>query len=342
MDYRTQLYFPPRMTSWSGAIRNVGVELEFAAISARDGARLVRSLFGGSIAREDPHRFHVTGTEFGSFTCELDTQYAHRAQGERDEISQADDLFARFIADFRDQIREVYGNISSLVVPCEIVCPPIPLEQLQRLDTLVQALIEAGAEGTRTSPFYAFGAQLNPEIATKDSSWLTAILKAYLLSSDWLRAVMDIDPTRRLVSFADPFPAHYVAQVVDPDYWPKLAALMDDYLIANPTRNRELDLLPLFAWIDRARVDRSIADPRVKARPTFHYRLPDANFGVSGWNLTLEWNRWWVVEQLAEQRDALGEMGQAYLENASRLVPGNWAIQSSEWLVLSRPTDAGR
>ena len=32
------------------------------------------------------------------------------------------------------------------------------------------------------------------------------MLKSYLLLSEWLRAVMVIDTTRRLVTFADPFP----------------------------------------------------------------------------------------------------------------------------------------
>ena len=185
------------------------------------------------------------------------------------------------------------------------------------------------------NPLYAFGAQLNPEIATVDPEWLTAMLKAYLLLSQWLRAIMEIDPTRRIVAFADPFPADYVARVVAPQYWPDLEQLMDDYLSANPTRNRELDMLPLFAWLDHARVRRFVADFRVKPRPAFHYRLPDANLGEARWSLMLEWNRWCVVEHLAQERATLDRMGAEYLRNASRLMPANWAVKASEWLVMS-------
>lgn len=335
MEFRKELRKPPRLINLGGIERRVGIELEFAALSARDGASLVQSLFGGSIDEEDPHRFHITNTELGHFTSELDTQYAHRALGEIDGVSLGGDLIGTMLADFRDGMRRIYGDISSLIVPCEIVCPPIPLSDLQRLDGLVEALIQSGAEGTRSSPFYAFGAQLNPEIATDEARWLTAMLKSYLLLSEWLRAVMEIDPTRRLVAFTDPFPSRYVATVVEPNYWPSRDRLIDDYLEANATRNRELDMLPLFAWLDRARVRRIVTDTRIKSRPTFHYRLPDANLGEPGWSLTLEWNRWCIVEQLAERRETLDAMGVAYRANYDRLLPENWAIKASEWLVLS-------
>ncbi len=335
MDLHTRMNMPPRTANCQGDERRVGVELEFAAISAREGASLVQSLFGGSICEEDPHRFHISNTTFGQFTSELDTQFAHKAAGESENVEASGDLLAEMLAEFRDTMRRIYGDISSLVVPCEIVCPPIPLSNLADIERLVDALSQAGAEGTRMNPLYAFGAQLNPEIATDDPAWLTAMLKSYLLLSDWLRAIMQIDTTRRIVAYADPFPPYYVGQVLDPNYWPDLEQVMDDYLVANPTRNRELDLLPLFAWMDGARVCRHVADPRVKPRPTFHYRLPDANFGEAGWSLTLEWNRWCVVEKLAEKRALLDAMCADYRRNSLQLLPANWAIKASEWLVMS-------
>ena len=149
MDFWHEMRMPPRLTSWDGGERRVGVELEFAAVSAQAGAQLVQELFGGSIEEEDPHRYHIVETELGKFTSELDTQYAHRSYGEIDEVSDGGDPFAQFLIDFRDGIRRAYGNISSLVVPCEIVCPPIALRILPELDSLVRKLTEAGAQGTR-------------------------------------------------------------------------------------------------------------------------------------------------------------------------------------------------
>lgn len=327
---------PPRSLNPDGSERRVGVELEFGALSAASGAQLVQRLFGGSIEQEDPHRFHIRGTRFGTFTSELDSQYAHRSADEIASSAAEDDMLGSVLHSFRDGMRQLYGDISSLLVPCEIVCPPLVLSDLPVLDGLVDALAAAGAEGTRTSPLYAFGAQLNPEIATSEAEWLTDMLKAYLLVSDWLRAVIAVHITRQLVSFADPFPVEYICMVVDPEYRPDLPTLMRDYLAANPTRNRELDMLPLFAWLDGATVRARVPDKRVKARPTFHYRLPDANIGTPAWGVTLEWNRWCVVERLAERRALLDAMGKGFIDNSKRLIPESWAVKAGEWLVLSQ------
>lgn len=327
---------PPRMTTDEGVMRRVGIELEFAALSARDGARLVQRLFGGEIEQEDPHRYHIKGGTFGDFTCELDTQYAHRSYAESGKAPPDPNSIAALLDSFQTEMRRIFGDVSSLVMPCEIVCPPIPLSQLPRLDDLVEALNQAGAEGTRSSPFYAFGTQLNPEIATRDPAWITAILKAYLLVSEWMRSIIAIDTTRQIVAFADPFPVDYALMVTDPGYWPSMDRLIDDFLEANPTRNRELDMLPLFMELDPQRVRRKISDVRVKARPTFHYRLPDANLGEPGWDLVLEWNRWCVVERLAEKREVLNAMGADFADHTQQLMPAqNWSVRASEWLVLS-------
>jgi len=320
---------PPRPHNADGAARRVGVEIEFAAVSARAGAGIVRDLFGGRIREEDAHRFHVEDTEFGTFTSELDTQYAHRPHH-----TSAEDEAADTLAGFRTEMRRLFGDISSLVMPCEVVCPPIPHHRLDRLDALVAALTAAGAEGTRASPFYAFGVQLNPEIATDDAAWLRAMLRAYLVLSPWLRAVMGLDITRRAVSFADPFPKPYVALALAAGYAPDRPRLMADYLRHNPTRNRELDLLPLIAHFDAGLVARHLDDPRVKARPAFHYRLPDANIGQAHWSVCLEWNRWLVVERLAEDEALLSRMAGDFLAHSDILSARNWPVRCSEWLAL--------
>lgn len=325
MDFLTDLRAPPESRTRAGDTRRVGIEIEFATIKAADGARIVRDMFGGDIVAEDAHRYHIEGTEFGDFTCELDTQHAHKPYGATGEMS-----------DFQTEMRRLFGEISSLVMPCEIVAPPIAWDQIGRIEALVQALSDAGAVGTRASPFYAFGVQLNPELAdTGDTDAITATLKAYLLLSAWLRGVMGLDLTRRAVAFADPFPKPYVARVLAADYWPDRATLIDDYLDANPTRNRELDLLPLFAHLDAARVGAVLQDGRIKARPTWHYRLPDANLGEAGWSLALEWNRWVVVERLAADRTLLACMAAAYLAMIDAGRGRDWPLAASEWLILS-------
>ncbi|MBC7171885.1 MAG: amidoligase family protein, partial [Polyangiaceae bacterium] len=63
--------------------------------------------------------------------------------------------------------------------------------------------------------------------------------------------------------------------------------------------------------------------PLVKARPAFHYRLPNCELAQSGWSPALDWNRWVVVERLANTKELLEELSNAYLESDDRmLLPG--------------------
>ncbi len=313
---------PPETMNHEGKPRHVGVEIEFGSVSTLAAAEKVHALFGGRLEREDQHRYHVCDTRLGDFLIELDSQYVHRVPGAEDDKQQ-----------LADRLRSILGNISELVVPNEIVCPPVELDQLPELEALTDALVAIGASGSSASPLYAFGCQLNPEIASREPGWILAMLRAYVLMSPWLRAIIELDFTRRLASFADPFPADYARLILDAGYQPDMDKLIDDYLAWNPTRNRELDMLPLFAWIDEDRVRSRVPDTRIKARPTFHYRLPDARIGEPGWSLALEWNRWCVVERLGADADRLAAMSEAWLENDARLVAGNWAIMSTGWLL---------
>ena len=235
---------------------------------------------------------------------------------------------------FNEAMREIYGDLGSLVIPYEVVCPPVDVANLPVLDELILALREEGATGTGDNILHAFGCQLNPDIASKDPQWILAVLKAEILLSDWLRSIISIDLARQILAFADPFPQDYRHMILREDYWPDTDKLIDDYLFHNPTRNREIDMLPLFMWLDEARVRRAVPDKLVKSRPTFHYRLPDAKIRESGWSLALEWNRWCVIERLAEDRDKLAEMGKAYTENDLSILSEDWALRCTEWLVL--------
>ncbi|MEO1281487.1 MAG: amidoligase family protein [Pseudomonadota bacterium] len=330
MSARDHLAITPRELNADGKPRRVGVELEFAAVTPDRVANRIQGLYGGTIEREDNFRYHIHGTCFGEFTAELDTQYAHRSPHDYDNAGNG---LAGWVAGFRQAMRELYGDLGSLVIPYEVVCPPIEISEMARLEDLLDALRQEGARGTKENLFYAFGAQLNPDIATRDPEWILAVLKSQILLSSWLRAVMQLDTARQLFAFADPFPVTYSEQILKSDYWPDLETVMTDYLVANPTRNRELDMLPMFAWFDEALVHRYVQDTLIKKRPTFHYRLPDANIGQPDWSLTLEWNRWVIIEKLAENPERLSEMGEAYIENANSMFPSNWAMMCTEWLL---------
>lgn len=333
---RRELAVPPFTENFAGEPRQVGVEIEFATVSVRQAAECVKQIFGGEVIRLTAHRFAVRGTHYGDFEAELDSQYIHRleAPGESTFLAAEVDEWLRW---FQTSLGETIGDIAASVIPCEIVCPPMTLEDLYLLDRTVDALKRLGATGTRASPLYAFGAQLNPDIARKDADYITSVLKAYMLLSPWLREVIALDVTRRVFAFADPFPRAYMRLITATGYWPDVDELIDDYLRHNPTRNRELDMLPLFSWLDEARVRASVPDARVKSRPTFHYRLPDANFGMADWTITGEWNRWCFVERLAADADRLRMVCDAYADHERRLFKGWWSERVAELLGLPQP-----
>ncbi|HST93456.1 MAG TPA: amidoligase family protein, partial [Microvirga sp.] len=190
---------------------------------------------------------------------------------------------------------------------------PTPVDRLQDLNRILRILRQLGAKGTQDAPFYAFGLHFNPEIPRQDAETLASFMKSFVLLNPWLRREVAPDATRDLLGFADPFPAEYVRMVAAPDYWPDIARFIDDYLAANPTRNRDLDLLPLLHHLDTPRVRAVLPNEKINGRPTFHYRLPDARVSDPGWSIAPEWNRWVAVERLAADRERLDAVGTAYL-----------------------------
>jgi hypothetical protein len=177
--------------------------------------------------------------------------------------------------------------------------------------------------------------QLNPEIPATDVDTIRQYLQAYLCIEDWLRERASVDLTRRLTFFAEPFPKGYVRSAVAPSYSPNRAQLIDDYLDANPTRNRALDMLPLFAHLDDAKVRERVQDERVKSRPALHYRLPNSELDRPGWNLNAPWQDWLVVERLAADPARLERLCAAYSGHLSKTfgrLTEDWKQECQRWL----------
>jgi len=301
---------PPYPQTEAGRPRRIGVEIEFIGVSCEKAAELVRHLYGGVLRPLDAYRFLVTGTRLGDFTVELDCQYAHT-----EDSSDADPAVTNTI---KSSLANAIGAVSSLWVPVEIISPPVPLSALPELDRLIPALRHAGAEDTKEGLVYAFATQLNPEVPSFSIESIVAHLRAFLLLENKLRAEIDIDLLRRTLAFTNPFPKAYARKVVSPLYQPELTQFVDDYIAANPTRNRELDLLPLLAELAPEQVRASIDDIRVKPRPTFHYRMPDTRLSDPGWGFVMEWDRWVAVELLAADADALARLGEIFVDPDSR------------------------
>ncbi|CAO3449304.1 hypothetical protein [Azospirillum argentinense] len=325
---------PPHSTTTDGAPRTVGVEVEFANLDAPSAAAVVRSLYGGALEPEDPHRCRVTGTRLGDFAVELDMRSAHPGKTEESDAGPLGKAVGKAVDGVVEALRPLWGNIGSLVMPFEIAAPPIPIDRLAELEPLFAALSAQGAAGTDASPLFAFGLHLNPQVARTDGDYVLDHLKAFLLLAPWLRREIRVDPTRRLTGFIAAFPVDYAVKVVDPAYRPDLDGLVGDYLEANPTRNRELDLFPLFAHLAPETMAAKLSDPHVRPRPTFHYRLPNARLGDPDWSLAQDWNRWVAVEELAADRDRLDALGTDFRAFAAREALDGWAAEAGRRLAV--------
>lgn len=292
---------PPVLDNAKGDVRTVGVEIEFVGPSAIEAVHALRTALGGEVTEEDSHAYRLRGSCLGDVTVELDSRLLHPGKGHPLSVLVPPRVAAWF------------GFAARYLVPCELVTAPIPINRLADLDGVITVLRKLGAQGTQDRRLYAFGLHFNPEIPRQDAPTLSAFLKSFVLLNPWLRRQVAPDATRTLLGFADPFPADYVRKVASPAYWPELADFMDDYLAANPTRNRDLDLLPLLAHLDERRVRAVLPNEKINGRPTFHYRLPDARVSDPGWSIAPDWNRWVAVERLAADRTRLEEAGAAYL-----------------------------
>ena len=294
---------PPIITNAEGRTRTVGIEIEFAGLTAEAAAKALSSTFGGGVNQKDPHAFMVKNSRLGDIAVELDLRYVH-PDGKNKTL--LDNMGAKLASWVGSAIRHV--------IPCELVTAPVPIDRLHEVDRALAVLREAGAKGTQDGALYAFGLHFNPEVPSPDAETIVSILKAFVLLNPWLRRQVAPDTTRFLLGFADPFPPDYVRLVVAPEYWPDIPRLIDDYLIANPTRNRDLDVLPLLVYLDEGRVRTRLPNEKINKRPTFHYRLPDARISDPGWSIAPDWNRWVAVERVAADRDRLESLGRAYLD----------------------------
>jgi hypothetical protein len=181
------------------------------------------------------------------------------------------------------------------------------------LDRLVAHLRTAGAKGTDDGLIYAFGVHFNIEAPSLQAASILRHLRAFILLYDWLKSELRLDSLRRITPFIRPFPSRYARLILHPAYRPNRRILIDDYLKHNPTRNRALDLLPLFAEVDPERVFTAVDDPLVNARPAYHYRMPNSFVGDPDWRLSDEWRSWLVIESLAADPRRLRAMADEYL-----------------------------
>ena len=327
--YRKQLWpLPLQLHTNTGAVRRLGVEIEFTGMEVDSIVDTIITQFGGRADTLSDYEVNVIDTSLGQFGVELDFSYIKRISRERHESADTNDL--------EELAEAIVGAIAKQLVPFEVVAPPIAMTDLWQLEDLFVSLRNSDAQGTHASAKNAFGLQLNPEMPDCEAATILNYMRAFLCLYEWLKMRCDVDFSRRLTSYVDPFGKDYVRKVLKPSYQPAIDQLIDDYLEFNPTRNRALDMLPLFAHIDEPRLRAKIDDDRVKARPTLHYRLPNSLIDDPQWGLIHPYRDWLQVDNLAMDKARLEKVCQAYrnyLDNPTANLFTNWSHSVSEWLI---------
>jgi hypothetical protein len=291
-----EAHTPPVLITANGALRRVGVEIEFLGPSARVAAHALARQLGGTVEAEDPHAFRVGGTHLGSMSVETDLRYVHPRRHP--------DLGLRL----GDRVAAWVGAAVSPFVPRELIADPLPIARLPEMDDAVAILRSVGARGRGAVLLDSLGLHFNIDPPRLDAQTVTACLKAFLLVGGRLRREIAQGSARLAFVMPPDYPQAYIRRVLAPDYWPDLPNLTADYLAANPTRKRALDLLPLLAHLDEKHVRSVLPHEKIGPRPVFHYRLPQAHPSDPGWSIMPDWDRWLAVERLAAVPERLGAM----------------------------------
>jgi len=326
---------PPVMKTHVGAERRIGVEIEFSDLQLEHASSLLAQHFAGEVQPLNLYE-HQVNTALGNFKVEFDMTYLKQVGRNKAQTQEG------IPAEPTDFTEWLLKNISETLMPYEIITPPLPMSQLEQLESLVIKLRQAGAKGTKASLLSAYGMHFNPELPDTHVATVLAYLRAFLCLFDWIKVREQVDISRRMTTFIDPFPKAYVLHVLDENYQPDMAQFIDDYLDFNPTRNRALDMLPVLSFMDEDRVKSQLEDSRVGKRPALHYRLPNSAIAQPEWRILDAWEDWLEVEELVYDQVRLSDWCQHYHYFLRESHPldslfDDWAEQVSAWLGKPLP-----
>ncbi len=321
MKHSSVFKWPSISRTRQGRLRHVGFELEFTGLGLDQTARVVAMVMGGTRAHESAAACVVEVPDLGAFTVELDWDFLKK-KAARQEPDQTGDWVG------------LLSQAAAWLVPMEVVCPPIALSDLHRLDPLITALRRAGARGTKDSMIAAYGVHINAEVPDMTAEVLSAYLRAFSLLQWWLVEAHEVDMARRISPYVDLYSEAYLHVLFSSDT-PDLTRIAFDYLDHNASRNRALDMLPALSCVHSGLVQNAVVDSKIKARPAFHYRLPNCQIDRPDWSLARPWNLWWVVEELAQRPDDLNMMQERFLSLHRPLIGVNrsdWTAWMDQWI----------
>lgn len=303
---RSGYRMPRRLIGLDGSPRRIGVEIEMSGIELPVIADQLVAHYGGAIERISDYEFKVNGTALGNFKVDLDFEYLQKVH--RDNTGETGAWMREFEHLAADAIQALMRNL----IPCELISPPLPFARLSELDSIVKALRTCGANGSRQALFAAFGLHLNFELPDMEPGTILNYLRAFVCLQAWLEEREDIVYSRKFSPFIRSYVGGYEDLILAENYSPSLDQLIDDYLEHNPTRNRILDMLPMFAFLDEPKVVGALPGEKVRKRPTLHYRLPNSDIDNPDWGIWRSWNDWQEVESLADDPKRLKLTCEAY------------------------------
>lgn len=327
MNSTERCAMPERLRNHQGEERRVGVEIELSGLGYDELVEHVARLLKGTPELESRYVSRLE-TDAGTFTIELDSDPVK-------DLDLADERLPESIRELGTHAMDVIDFAAERIVPLEIVGPPLPFSRLGLIEELVDELHDLGAEGSREAIYFAFGLQLNPELPDLEPATIVTYLQAFAALYDWLKSRHQIDISRKFTTYIEPWSSRYTDMLMAEDYAPDQASLMKDYLNFNPTRNKALDLLPLFAHLDSELLQDYVDDPRIKSRPTLHYRLPDCDIDNPRWHFSTVWNDWVVLERIANHPEHLKELRELFREAQTfsfRNLTRSWRDTTEQWL----------
>lgn len=332
-----EFHMPPLLYNQNGEVRKAGFEIEFGDIDLDIAASCIIEVFGGKQQKDNQYSRKVVDTSIGDFTLQIDSRLLTEKSYEK--FFKKLGLESEEISDKESSLEKALESLASFVVPYEIGAPPVPFTEVHILDKLRKALFEKNAGGTTSSLLYAFATHINPELPKNDHQTILRYLRAFFLFYYWLMDELEVNFTRRLTPFINPFPEEYILLVLHKGYNPDFETLLEDYHDYNPDRNRPLDLYPVFAFFDKEKVNGFPDVGKVNPRPTFHYRIPNSLIDEPDWSLANSWNSWVEIEKLASDPVSLKLLCKEYLELRDNTIIGfksKWKKRLQIWMNAER------
>jgi hypothetical protein len=301
---------PPRRQTPDGSLRRVGFELEYAGLDIVLAAEQLAQRLEVDVDQDNPFCLALTGHPCGSFRLEVDARLLKERRHLEALSGLGIDLGSTAL---QEPLEKALRSAASLIVPQELVTPPMPLDQLDLVDSLREMLRMQGARGTADSPLYSFGLHMNPELADHSARSLRDHMRAFVLLRDWIIAASGVNWSRRIGPHVRAWPEAWIEQLMAADYAPDRTQLADDYARLVGSRNHELDMLPALVELEGRRLLERVAEPGlVQPRPALHYRLPNCEIDDPAWRVSQAWNLWVEVEALAADSQRLDGLSQRW------------------------------